>query len=109
MVGEIKIIYSKNFVDQLDDLTKILYKHNYFGFIEDADSYVDKIYHYVDNNIDKPISKKSPEQFHKYGKKYLKYKANQHTFWYIFFNQKDEKFLVNYTLNNHSKDFPELI
>ena len=92
MVGEIKIIYSKDFVDDLDDITKILYKYDYFGFIEDADFYVDKIYHYLEKNIDKPISKNSPEKFQKYGKKYLKYKANNQTFWYIFLTKKTTNF-----------------
>lgn len=107
MVGE--IIYSHNFISQLDDLAKILYFKKYFSFIEDVDSYIEKIYDFIDSNIDKPISKNSPKEFQKYGKKFIKYKANHQTFWYIFFDKKDNKFLVNLIINNHSQDFPELM
>lgn len=44
-----------------------------------------------------------------HGKKYLKYASNKRTTWYIFFDQKDDKFLINHILNNHSQDFLELL
>lgn len=49
----------------------------------------------------------APENFKKFGKKFIKYKANN-TSWYIFFDQKANRFLVNHIINNHSQDFPEL-
>lgn len=107
MVGE--IIYSTLFVSELDDLAKVLYQRKYFSFVEDVDVYIDKIYDFVENNVEYPISKISPEKFQKYGKKYLRYDANSQTSWYIFFDQKDHRFLVNHILNNHSQDFPELL
>ena len=107
MVGE--IIYSPQFLSELDLLAKVLYQQKYFSFIEDVDAYIDKIYDFIECNIDYPISKNSPESFQKFGKKYLRYKANNHTFWYIFFDEKDSRFLINHILNNHLKDFPELL
>lgn len=107
MVGE--IIYSTLFVSELDDLAKVLYQRKYFSFVEDVDVYIDKIYDFVENNVEYPISKISPENFQKHGKKYLRYDANSQTSWYIFFDQKDHRFLVNHILNNHSQDFPELL
>lgn len=107
MVGE--IIYSTLFVSELDDLAKVLYQRKYFSFVEDVDVYIDKIYDFVENNVEYPISKISPEKFQKYGKKYLRYDANSQTSCYIFFDQKDHRFLVNHILNNHSQDFPELL
>ena len=109
MVGKIEIVYSENFRNYLDELAQLLYQKNYFGFIEDVDHYIDKIYDYINNNIDKPIAKKSPFDFQKFGKYYLKYKANNRTFWYIFFDRKENRFLVNHILNNHSKNFTELL
>lgn len=103
------IVYSKVFEDIINKLIDVLYEKEYFGFKESSKLYAEKIYDFIFDNIDFPISKKSPEKFQKYGRKYLKYKANQQTVWYIFFDQKDNKFLVNYILNIHSKDFPELI
>ena len=107
MVG--KIIYTPLFVSELDDLAKVLYQRKYFSFVEDVDVYIDKIYDFVENNVEYPISKISPENFQKYGKKYLRYDANNQTSWYIFFDQRDRRFLVNHILNNHSQDFPELL
>ena len=107
MVG--KIIYSSQFVRQLDELSKILYQEEYFGFIEDVDFYIDKIYDFIEEKISFPITKISPQNFQRHGKKYLRYKANHQTSWYIFFDEKNGNFLVNYILNNHDKDFPELI
>ena len=107
MVG--KIIYSPLFIDELDDLSKVLYENKYFSFVEDVDIYIDKIYDFIESNIGYPTSKISPENFQKYGNKYLRYDANNQTSWYIFFNQKDHRFLVNHILNNHSQDFHELL
>lgn len=109
MVGQIKIIYSSNFRDYIDELAQVLYKIGYFGFLEDAHKYIDKIYDFIDENIDKSISKNSPKTFQKFGTFYIKYKANENTTWYIFFDRKDHRFLVNHILNNHSTDFPELL
>lgn len=44
-----------------------------------------------------------------HGKKYLKYAANKQTNWYIFFDQKEDKFLINHILNNYPQEFPELM
>lgn len=107
MVGEIN--YSPLFIDELDDLAKVLYQQKYFSFVEDVDIYIDKIYDFIESKIEYPISKNSPESFDKFGKKYLRYKANNQTFWYIFFDQKGNQFIINHILNNHSQDFPELL
>ena len=108
MVGEIEIIYSQNFIDYVDELTLVLYRLKYFSFIESSYHYTDKIYDFVDENIDKPISRQSPKAFQKFGAFYMKYKANENTTWYIFFDRRDNRFLVNHILNNHTGIFPEL-
>lgn len=51
MVGEIKIIITPKVIDYLDDLVRVLYKEEYFGFIESAEGYVIKIYDAIDENI----------------------------------------------------------
>ena len=90
-------------------MVDILYYQNYFGFKKDAKLYVQEIVLYI-NNYDFEINiRNTPKKFQKFGKKYLRYKANNQTFWYIFFDQKEGKFLINYILNNHSQDFPELL
>lgn len=107
MVGKI-VIFSEEVSDYLDNISIILYKNHYFGFLEDAYHYVEKIHNYIYDNIDKPISKITPQAFQKFGKFYIKYKANENTTWYIFFDRRDKRFLVNYILNNHTEQFPEL-
>lgn len=106
---EKKINFSDEFHASIEELIQVLFDKDYFGFKIDCHHYADKIYEFVENNINFPISKNSPAKFQKDGMKYLRYKANNQTFWYIFFDQKDNKFLVNHILNNHSQDFLELI
>ena len=103
------IVYSDEFEDFINDLVDILYEQDYFGFEESAMNYGAKIYDFIFENIDLPITKNSPSKLQKFGKKYLKYKANHQTTWYIFFNQKGNRFLVNYITNNHAQNFPELL
>ncbi|MBU4538267.1 MAG: hypothetical protein L6264_10465 [Weeksellaceae bacterium] len=93
----------------INKLIDVLFEYEYFGYRSSAVSYTDKIYAFIAENIDKPIVRFTPPSHQKYGKKYLKYKANPQTTWYIFFDQKEGKYLVNHILNNHSKDFPELL
>ena len=107
MVG--KIIYSPLFINELDNLAKILYQYKYFSFVVDVDIYIDKIYDFLESNIEYPIAKNSPESFQKFGKKFIKYKANNQTTWYIFFDQKRNQFIGNHMLNNHSQHFSELL
>ncbi len=107
MVGKI-VIFSEEVSDKLDEIAEVLYKNHYFGFVENADIYVEKIHNYVYDNIDKPISRLSPKSFKKFGEFYIKYRANENTTWYIFFDRKEHRFLVNYILNNHTEEFPEL-
>lgn len=102
-------MFSPLFVSELDNLAKALYQDKYFSFVEDVDAYIGKIYDFIESKIDYLISKNSPQKFQRYGKKYIRYKANSQTYWYIFFDQKDDRFLVNFILNNHSQEFPELI
>ena len=106
---EVIIVYKDEFEYQINELIDILIERKYFAFKDSAVNYTNKIYDFIENKIIFLISKKSPKKFEKYGKKYLRYKANNQTFWYIFFDQKEGKFLVNYILNNHSQDFPELL
>ena len=43
MVGKIKVVFTPYVIDFLDDLVRILYIKEYFGFIETAEDYVSKI------------------------------------------------------------------
>ena len=102
------IFYSEAFENQINEIVGILFEKGYLGFKESALEYGDKIYDFILKNIDKPISRFSPKNFEKFGEFYIKYKANENTTWYIFFDKKDHRFLVNHIFNNHAEQFPEL-
>lgn len=106
---EKEIIFSKNVELEFSDLIDVLHEKEYFGFEQDTKKYVRNIVHFVLNNDFKVNVRNSPSRLNKFGKKYIKYKANHQTCWYIFFGQKDHRFLINHIMNNHSQDFPELL
>ncbi|MFL9833043.1 hypothetical protein [Chryseobacterium terrae] len=103
------VIYSEEFHQSIEELVETLYSKQYFGFKVDCQSYADKIYDFIDFNVMKPISKNSPFPYRKFGKKFIKYKANNNTAWYIFFDQNEHRFLINHIINNHSQEFPDLL
>lgn len=103
------IVFSIDVELYLENLIDALYEQKYFGYKEDAKLYVQDIVLFIMNNSFTINVRKSPLKFQKYGKKFIRYKANNHTFWYIFFDQRGNQFLINYILNNHSQDFPDLI
>ncbi|WP_262148032.1 hypothetical protein [Chryseobacterium foetidum] len=107
-MGEI-IVYSDEFHESIENLIRILYVKEYFGFEIDCQLYAEKIYDFVDYNIHKPIGRNTPEALQKFGKIFIKYKANHRTSWFIFYDQKDNQFLINHIINNHSQEFPELM
>ena len=105
---ENEVIYSAETKKYLQELVYLLFQNEYFGFEEDAKYYVDKITFFIEENISVYPSKNSPEEFKKYGEKFMLYKANAQTSWYIFFDQNEHKFLIRFITNNHTdfiKDF----
>lgn len=102
------IIYLPNVELFLNELVDILFEKEYFGFKKDAVLYTIKIKIFIEENISNYPSKIPPEEFRKYGEKYIIYKANNQTSWYIFFSQEDEYFFIKFITNNHTdfnKDF----
>lgn len=106
---ERKVIFSDNVETYLKRLVDTLYEQKYFGFKQDAKIYVQQIVLFVMNNDFNVNVRYTPQKFQKFGKKFLRYKANNKTSWYIFFDQKGNQFLINHILNNHSQGFPDLI
>ncbi len=88
----------------LDDLIKILYKKEYFGFIESAEIYVANIYDFIFQNINNFPAKNTPLKLKNFGTNYLFYKSNSRTTWYVFFEQHESNYLITYILNNHCQE-----
>jgi len=100
---EITIILRKNVTDYLEELVAILYNNNYFGFENDAEEYVRKIYDFIEYNLPIFPFKNTPENLLQLGSKYIFYKANHTTTWYIFFENIDNRYLVTFISNSHSE------
>ena len=80
-----KVVFSEEFHQAIEELVEILFIKEYFGFRTSCQNYADKIYDFVEENIEVPVSRETPLSHRKYGKYYLKYKANHNTTWYVFF------------------------
>lgn len=91
---------------ELNKLIQILYKDEYFGFIESAQEYVDSI---IDFIYTIPNSRKKKTKNNIYGNFYCTYKYNHKTSWYIFFDNEDNIFLATFITNNHTALYPLLI
>lgn len=102
-MGKVIVQYLPEVEDYLNDLVLILFQKEYFGFLESADNYVDTLVDFIDLNIDNVISKSSPFELKYLGANYFKYKANNTTTWYIFFEKSDSRYLVRFITNNHSE------
>ena len=73
------IIFQKGVLNYLDDLVYILFKYEYFGFMESSYDYVDKIIDFIESDIAAFLSKKTPAALKNFGSKYIFYKSNQRT------------------------------
>ncbi len=99
-----KVLISDEASNYLDDLIEILYKKEYFGFIENAEIYVINIYDFIYQNIDSFPSKKTPTKLENFGTNYIFYKSNSRTTWYVFFEQQEDNYLITHILNNHCQE-----
>lgn len=108
MVGEIKVVFTPHVIDFLDDLVRVLYKKEYFGFIETAEEYVLKIYDAVPENIKLSTHKLTPENLKYLGSHYIFYKSSNRTTWYVFFEIRENNYLVTGIINNHCERVKEL-
>ena len=108
MVGEVKVIYTPKVIDFLDNLVRILYKEEYFGFIESVEDYVSKIYDAISEIIKLDIYKTTPKSLHYLGSNYVFYKANNRTTWFVFFEKQHNKYLITSILNNHCEEAKDL-
>jgi len=98
-----KVYYLPEIEIYLSELIELLYKEEYFSFEEQAVEYVERLKQYIENTIKTAYKRKSPDVVSRYGKdmQYVVYKANTHTSWYIFFQQRDDVYLIRYITNNH--------
>lgn len=99
-----EIVFRLDVVNQLDDLVFTLFKEDYFSYPENAKIYVDKIVNFTFNSIETFPHKITPSKLVHLGEKYIFYKANSRTTWYIFFDSNTNKILITGILNNHCEE-----
>jgi len=100
---EREIIFSKKVELYLDKLMQLLHEQAYFGFPDSAKSYVDRLISFVEKHIGIHPGKNAPDYFNRYGQnmKYITYNANKNTTWYIFYQERNNIYLIRHIVNNH--------
>ncbi len=101
---KIKVQYLSDVKERLRELVFVLYEKEYFSFLESSFDYVDRLVDFIEQDIATFPSKRTPDKLIKFGSNYVYYKANKHTTWYIFFEKKDNRYLVTYITNNHTEE-----
>lgn len=98
-----RIIVTDEVVAYLDDLVKVLYDKEYFGFIDSAINYVVDLYGFIET-IPREIHKKTPVVLAKYGSFYSFFNTGSRTTWYLFFEKQDNNYIITGILNNHCEE-----
>lgn len=100
---KVEIYFKKDVEYFFNELVFDLFQKDYFGFIESAIIYKDKIIDFIQQNINTYPSRTTTHRLNALGSKYIVYKSNKRTSWYIFYEQKGTTFLVTFITNNHGK------
>lgn len=103
------VVYSKDIENYLNDLIDILFYQDYFSYIENAETYVENLKDEIENYIDIKQHYNSPRNLIHFGKQFMVVSLNNRTSWYIFFDRKDNRFLIQFITNNHSEDSKNLL
>lgn len=103
-----KIIFEDKFLNYLDALVYTLFKEEYFSYSENAQHYVDKIVDFIIAEINSFPHKKTPSKIQYLGSNFIFYKSNNRTTWYVFFEKKNQNYLITGIINNHCEEAKEL-
>jgi hypothetical protein len=103
-----KVIFKDNVLDYLDELVYTLFKEEYFSYSENAQLYVDKIVDFIIVEISSFPHKNTPQKLQYLGSNYIFYNSNNRTTWYIFFEKKNQNYLITEIINNHCEEAKQL-
>ncbi|WP_396168951.1 hypothetical protein [Flavobacterium sp.] len=98
------ILYKPEVEIYLNGLIFDLFHEKYFSYLENSILYKDKIIDFIESDIATFPSKKTPAALKTFGSKYIFYKSNQRTTWYVFFENKDNNYLITNIINSHYKE-----
>lgn len=100
----INILLKPEVESYLNELTFILFKEEYFSYLENSILYKDKIIDFIEENIEHFPARKTPSELKNYGSRYVFYKSNQRTTWYIFYESKHNNYLITNIVNSHCQE-----
>ena len=103
-----KIIFENAILNYFDNLVFTLFENEYFGFPESAQNYVDNIVNFIISEIVNFPHKKTPQALQYLGSSYIFYKSNNRTTWYVFFEKRNQNYLITGILNNNCEEVKEL-
>jgi hypothetical protein len=103
-VEKVIILYKPEVEIYLNGLIFDLFHEKYFSYLENSILYKDKIIDFIESDIATFPSKKTPAALKTFGSKYIFYKSNQRTTWYVFFENKDNNYLITNIINSHYKE-----
>jgi hypothetical protein len=92
------------------ELSTILYKKYYFGYLDDAERYVDELIDDIIKNLPFKVKRKAPPEFQNEidDMQYASFPKSKNTTWFVFFvSYKDEVtdeiiYLICRIENNHT-------
>jgi len=98
------ILYKSSVIEYLNKLVDILFEDGYFSFRDTAKEYVMDLLQKIEFSL--PLFPRQNPRYRRriYGKdtQYITIRKNRHTSYYIFFLQKENKYIVTYIGNNHT-------
>lgn len=97
----VQIIFSEEVINYIDDLTFELYQKEYFSYIDVAKKYVDYIINEISTSIHEKKHNETPYQYNQFGKYYIIIVTNRRTAWHVYFDKKNDIYLIKKLENNH--------
>ena len=96
-----KIVLSPEFFDELEELLDALVEGEYFSSLEWALKYTTAIENFIDESIGVYPAKDVPYPLQSFGARFITYRHNQRTTWYIVFDETEDAFYIRHITNNH--------
>lgn len=102
-----KVIISRYLELRLTELVEILYEEEYFGFIEDAENYVDRIYDFIEKIPKKALRRCFNSKYGEYFARYDNPKSSMQYF--ITYNKSDNRYYIENIISPKTKEYLEII
>jgi hypothetical protein len=103
-----KVLTTPEVRQYLRELSCTLYEKEYFGHLDSAEKYVEKLLFDIQANLPTKPHRLAPARFGKFGEglHYAAFRSNRATTWYAFFTRHNDAngeavFIVRHIANNH--------